>query len=78
MSEDTKKLSRLQTAEKYSVANIGNNDFEVYTPNRDYKAFVSCDGVIIYTSLDEYDKVVLYKLKNYCALLQLFYYKNRI
>ena len=76
MSKETRKLFRLDTAENYSVVNVGSTDFEVYTVDKKFKACVSRHSVIISTDSDVYDKVTFYKLKNFCKLLQSTHYKK--
>lgn len=74
ISKNVRKLWRLQTAEKYTTKNVGNAGYHVYTNDFSFKAYVDILGVIIYSKVDNYNKVDFYKLRNFCSLLQRFHY----
>lgn len=70
INKDTKKLWRLHTLEKYSVKKVDDTTFEILTKDLKLKAFASTLGVMILANCDNYDKVEVYKLNNYCMLMQ--------
>lgn len=70
IDKNTRKLWRLQSAEKYITKKFGDTDFEVFTKDMKLKAYVSTLGTLIFSNCEDYDKVEFHKLNNFSKLLQ--------
>ena len=69
MNKDVKKLFRLASSERYICEKTGSNSFEVFTEDFKMKAAVSNLGVIFLSDTEDYEKVKLHKLRNFCNLI---------
>lgn len=82
MPKETRKLLRLSCSESYKVKRTSETNFEVTTKDLTLKASVflllGTSGAIIMSNRDDYNKIDVHKLKNYCSLLSKCHFGQEI